>query len=62
MEEAVRRISELDFPDGLLAAGVKGMEWWVQVGPAYQYAASLQLSAVTVGISRWNGKRHAALR
>jgi hypothetical protein len=32
MEQAVMRIAELDFPEGLQAAGVEGMEWWTQVG------------------------------
>ena len=31
LEQAVVRIAELDFPEGLEAAGVAGMEWWCQV-------------------------------
>lgn len=31
LEQAVVRIAELDFPEGLKAAGVAGMEWWCQV-------------------------------
>ena len=31
LEQAVVRIAELDFPEGLETAGVAGMEWWCQV-------------------------------
>jgi hypothetical protein len=66
MEEAVMRIAELDFPEGLEKAGVMGMEWWCQVAPdgvgtgTMHFDKVYQRNAATVYVCP-SGCRHRTL-